>query len=298
MAVSNSLVKKEQTQAVSKSFSGFITSPAIKQRINQMMNEKEGILFTTSIVAAVTANPKLQECENMTIVSAGLLGAALKLNPSPQLGHFYMVPYDNKKKGVKEAQFQLGYKGYIQLAIRSGFYKKLNVVPIKQGEYISWNPFTETLEYSIIEDEKVRAETPTIGYYAMFEYINGFVKAMYWSKEKMQYHADKYSPAYSLKKDELLKAGQIPQSELWKYSSFWYNDFDAMACKTMLRQIISKWGIMSTDMQQAYENDKDVPLVNDENTIDAKHTVVTEQGQEGAAQTAQEFDEAAAALFG
>ena len=152
-----------------------------------------------------------------------------------------MVPFKNKKKGVTEAQFQLGYKGYIQLAIRSGYYRKLNVIAIKEGELIRYNPLEEEIEVSLIEDDIEREETPTAGYYAMFEYENGFKKSMYWSKKKMLAHAEQHFAGFSAKSLELLEAGKIPDSEKWKYSSFWYKDFDGMAMKTMLRQLISKW---------------------------------------------------------
>ena len=122
---------------------------------------------------------------------------------------------------------------------------------------------TEEIEVNLIEDDDAREEAPTIGYYAMFEYTNGFRKAMYWSKKKMMAHADRYSKAFNKKSYEDLKAGKIPQSDMWKYSSFWYQDFDAQACKTMLRQLISKWGIMSVEMQKALEYDQGVAVVKD-----------------------------------
>ena len=186
-----------------------------------------------------------------------------------------MVPYNNKKKGCKEAQFQLGYKGYIQLAIRSGQYKKLNVLAIKEGELIRFDPLNEDIEVNLIEDEDMREQAPTIGYYAMFEYTNGFRKAMYWSKKKMIAHADKYSQAFS--KDatggrypkvsyEDFLAGKYPPQDEWLYSSFWYKDFDGMAFKTMLRQLISKWGIMSIDMISAMESDMGV--IREDGTVD------------------------------
>lgn len=106
-----------------------------------------------------------------------------------------------QQKGCKEAQFQLGYKGYIQLAIRSGQYKKLNVLAIKDGELVRFDPLNEEIEVNLIDDEEVREEAKTIGYYAMFEYTNGFRKAMYWSKKKMEAHALKYSKGYAAKKD-------------------------------------------------------------------------------------------------
>nr|DAI81810.1 MAG TPA: RecT protein [Caudoviricetes sp.] len=262
MAIQNSLVNRNQKGGLT----AYLTQDAVKNQINKVVGGKNGTRFVSSIVSAVQTTPALQECTNPSILSAALLGEALNLSPSPQLGQFYMVPFKNKKKGVTEAQFQLGYKGYIQLAIRSGYYKKLNVLAIKEGELIRYNPLEEEIEVSLIEDDIEREETPTAGYYAMFEYENGFKKSMYWSKKKMLAHADKYSAAFSAKSLELLEAGKIPDSEKWKYSSFWYKDFDGMAMKTMLRQLISKWGIMSIDLQTAI--DKDMAIIREDGTAD------------------------------
>lgn len=254
----NSLVEKKPT------FSSFMASPAIQNKIKSVV--KDSTSFTGSLVSAVATNPSLAECDQFTIFSAALLGESLKLSPSPQLGQFYLVPFKDKKRDCKVAQFQLGYKGYIQLAIRSGFYKKLNVLAIKEGELISYNPLDEEIEVNLIQDDSIREQTPTIGYYAMFEYTNGFRKTMYWSREKMLAHADKYSMAFSAEKYELLQAGKIPTSDLWKYSSFWYKDFDGMAYKTMLRQLISKWGIMSIEIQNAI--DGDMAVIKEDGTKD------------------------------
>lgn len=262
MVGQNSLVNRNQKGGLT----AYLTQDAVKNQINKVVGGKNGTRFISSIVSAVQTTPALQECTNPSILSAALLGEALNLSPSPQLGQFYMVPFKNKKKGVTEAQFQLGYKGYIQLAIRSGYYKKLNVIAIKEGELIRYNPLEEEIEVSLIEDDIEREETPTAGYYAMFEYENGFKKSMYWSKKKMLAHADKYSAAFSAKSLELLEAGKIPDSEKWKYSSFWYKDFDGMAMKTMLRQLISKWGIMSIDLQTAI--DKDMAIIREDGTAD------------------------------
>lgn len=264
MAVSNSLVNRGNTKP--QTFSAFLTSDAIKNRINSMVGGNDGQRFITSIISAVSTNPALSECEHSTILSAAMLGESLKLSPSPQLGQYYMVPFNDKKRGVKVAQFQLGYKGYIQLAIRSGYYKKLNVLAIKQGELVRFNPLDEDIEVNLVEDDTKREALPTIGYYAMFEYNNGFRKAMYWSIEKMMAHADKYSMAFSAEKYRDLLAGKIPQGEMWKYSSFWYKDFDGMAYKTMLRQLISKWGIMSIDLQKAV--DSDMAAINEDGSVD------------------------------
>ena len=264
MAVSNSLVQSRGGKP--KTFSAFLTSDAIKHKINEMVGGRDGQRFITSIISAVSTNPALSECEHSTILSAAMLGESLKLSPSPQLGQYYMVPFKDKKRGCKVAQFQLGYKGYIQLAIRSGYYKKLNVLAIKQGELIRFDPLEEEIEVNLVENDTEREALPTIGYYAMFEYQNGFKKAMYWSREKMMAHADKYSMAFSAKAFEKLQAGEIPEKDLWKYSSFWYKDFDGMAYKTMLRQLISKWGIMSIDLQKAM--DGDMGTINEDGSVD------------------------------
>lgn len=253
MAVSNTLQEKPKGKL---KFSEKIQTKGYQQLIHSTLgNPNRAMRFIAAITSAVAVNPSLQECDAGTILSGALLGESLNLSPSPQLGQYYLIPYNDKKSGGKKAQFQLGYKGYIQLAIRSGYYKKLNVTPIKAGELIRYDTLEETIELQLIEDEEVREQAQTIGYYAMFEYLNGFRKALYWSRSKMEKHADKYSQAFSLEGYKKLLAGEIPQKEMWKYSSFWYKNFDDMACKTMLRQLISKWGIMSMELQEAFEKD-------------------------------------------
>ena len=280
MAVQNSLARQDQSMKLSV----YLQNDAVKKQINQVVGGKNGTRFISSIVSAVQNTPALQECTSPSIVNAALLGEALNLSPSPQLGQFYMVPFDNKKKGCKEAQFQLGYKGYIQLAIRSGYYKKLNVLAIKEGELVRYDPLDEEVEVNLIDDDILREEAPTMGYFAMFEYENGFRKTLYWSKKKMLAHAEKYSFAFykngGAKSLELLEQGKIPEKDMWKYSSFWFKDFDGMALKTMLRQLISKWGIMSIDLQNAMESD--MAMINEDGTkeyVDAvtEENIVSEQ---------------------
>ena len=268
-----------------RSLTAYLTNDAVKKQINNVVGGKNGTRFISSIVSAVQTTPALQECTNPSILSAALLGEALNLSPSPQLGQYYLVPFNNRKKGCKEAQFQLGYKGYIQLAIRSGYYKKLNVLPIKEGELVCYNPLDEEIEVNLIEDDLIREETPTVGYYAMFEYENGFRKTMYWTKRKMMAHADKYSAAFHAADMERIEKGEIPEKDMWKYSSFWYKDFDGMAMKTMLRQLISKWGIMSIDLQTAIE--KDMAVINQDGN--PEYIENEEQGDNVAAE--QEYKE-------
>ena len=244
MAVQNSLQRSRGNQRLG--ISAYLTADAVKNQINQVVGGKDGQRFISAIVSAVNTNPALQECTNQSILSGALLGESLKLSPSPQLGQYYLVPFNDRNKG-KVAQFQLGY---IQLAIRSGQYKKLNVLAIKEGELIRFDPLNEEIEVRLIEDEEEREQANTIGYYAMFEYTNGFRKAIYWSKRKMEAHALKYSKGYQAKKGY----------------TFWEKDFDGMAYKTMLRQLISKWGIMSIDMASAI--DSDMAVINEDGTKD------------------------------
>lgn len=239
-------------------FSVALQTDTYRKLIEQTLGDSERAKrFVASISSAVAVNSDLQECDAGTILSGALLGEALNLSPSPQLGQYYLVPFNSKSKG-KVATFILGYKGYIQLAIRSGNYKKINVIEIKEGELINFDLMTEEIEVNLIQDDIVRENTPTLGYYAMFEYLNGFKKAIYWSKKKMIEHADKYSPAFNKKGYELLEAGKIKEEDMWKYSSHWYKNFDDMAMKTMLRRLISRWGIMSIEMREAFENDDKV----------------------------------------
>ena len=289
MAVQISLARQDQSMKLAV----YLQNDAVKKQINQVVGGKNGTRFISSIVSAVQSTPALQECTSPSIVNAALLGEALNLSPSPQLGQFYMVPFDNKKKGCKEAQFQLGYKGYIQLAKRSGVYKKINVLSIKAGELISYNPLEEELEINLIEDDYVRENTPTIGYYAMFEEVNGYRHSIYWSKQRMLAHAEKYSFAFykngGAKSLELLEEGKIPEKDMWKYSSFWFKDFDAMAHKTMLRQLISKWGTMSIDLQNAI--DKDMAVIHEDGKTEYVDAVKAEDDGVVSDQELQEVQE-------
>lgn len=283
MSVNNSLTKSKGTSRLG--FTAYLTQDAVKEQINKVVGGKNGTRFIASIVSAVNTNPALSECTNQSILSGALLGESLNLSPSPQLGQYYLVPFNDKTKG-KVAQFQLGYKGYIQLAIRSGQYKKLNVIAIKEGELINYDPLNEEIEVKLIDDEEAREQAETIGYYAMFEYTNGFKKAMYWSKKKMEAHALKYSKGYQAKKGY----------------TFWEKDFDGMAYKTMLRQLISKWGIMSIDMVSAM--DADMAVINEDGTkvyVDNEPDVIDmEQPIEAEPETPAEApqNDAQAALFG
>lgn len=300
MAVNNSLTKTKGTQKMG--FTAYLTTDAVNQQIAKVVGGKNSTRFISSIISAVQTNPQLQECTNQSILSAALQGEALNLPPSPQLGYFYMVPFKNKKKGCKEAQFQLSAKGYKQLAMRSGQYLDIDVLYIRDGEYLGRDKFTGKQKFEFIEDDDIRENTPIIGYLAYFEMLNGFKKQLYWTKSKMEKHADTYSQAYSLEADRRLKAGQIPKDELWKYSSYWYTSFDEMAEKTMIRQLLSKWGMLSIEMAQAY--DADMAVINEDGTKDyvdnAPDVIDMEPIEESSKQQtpSEQPQDAKSALFG
>lgn len=256
--------------------------------------------FTAAITSAVAVNPALQECDAGTILAGALLGESLNLSPSPQLGQYYLVPFKQKAKydrggnmirpETTTATFVLGYKGYIQLAIRSGQYKDLEAMEIKQGEYLGRDPETGKAKFQFIEDDDERETLPTIGYMAYFEYnppkgsTTGFRKTIYWSKEKMMTHADTFSKAFSRQGYEDLQAGRVPEKDMWRYSSFWYKNFDDMARKTLIRHLISHWGIMSIDMQTALEHDDAVNVADDgqivTETVEAARASIPADAQE------------------
>ena len=282
MAVNNSLSKSQQKLGLA----AYLTQDAVKNQINSIVGGKDGDKFVTAIVSAVNANPAIKDCTNQSIMAAALLGHSLKLSPSPQLGYYYLVPFNDKEAG-KVAQFQLGYKGYIQLALRSGQYKKLNVLAIKEGELEYFDPLNEEIKVNLMVDRwDEREKAPTIGYYAMFELVNGFRKAIYWSKAQMENHAITYSPGYKAKKGY----------------TFWEKNFDAMAYKTMLRQLISKWGVMSVEMQTAF--DSDMAVINEDGSkiyVENDNEIIDAEVKEAPAAKPSKKEQApapAAALFG
>ena len=256
-------VSAEVDKAKQISFNTLIKSKSVQNALMGTLGDAMHVkTFTSSIISAISTNRDLQKCDGMSIISAALFGESLKLSPSPQLGQYYMVPFNNGKTGTKVATFQLGWKGYYQLALRSGQYKALEVTPVKEGELISYNPFTGECVLEPLNDSD-RENAKTIGYYAYFELTNGFKKSLYWSREKMEKHALTYSKGYAAKKGY----------------TFWEKDFDSMACKTMYRQLIGKYGIMSIDMQKAFINDMTVqPDVTKHDTAGAEEPIYFDAG--------------------
>lgn len=222
-------------------FSEFISSPKSKMVIkNALSDRKRCERFTASLVSVVSLNSELETCTPVSILKSALLAESHGLSLSPQMGQCYLMPRGNSKEGCTEAVLSISYIGLVQLALRSGQYRQLNVLSIKKGELEIWNPLTEELRINFIKDSEERECAETIGYVSCLEYLNGFRKTLYWSRGEMELYAKRYVLAYRKRNP----------------NSLWVKDFDMMAYKTMLRQLITKWGIMSSEMQTVFEQEE------------------------------------------
>lgn len=218
---------------------------------NAISDKNKAARFVTSLITLVSMNPGLKSCDKSTLVSAALNAETLGLALNNQMGFSYVIPYEDKKNKRTVAQFQIGWRGIIQLMIRSGQIKKIHVTEVREGELVKFNPIINEFEFNYIIDEEKRIKSPVIGYYCFFETTNGYVQELYWTKEKMEYHAKTYSPGFV---NDLNKGT--------KYT-FWSKDFDGMAKKTMLKQI-SKFAPMSVELVKAIESDQAV--INEDGT--------------------------------
>lgn len=234
--MANQIAKNNQVTV-----SSLISNDEIRTKFDDVLGKKSNG-FVASLIAA--SKNDLKGVEPNSVLRSAMTAATLDLPIDKNLGFAYIVPYNNKKTGVKEAQFQLSYKGYIQLAIRSGQYKTINAIEVYEHEIARTNRLTGEVEFN--ENDSQINRNKVVGYMAYFKLINGFEKAIYMSKEEMEAHAKKYSQSYSSKKDWAVK------------SSLWTTDFDSMALKTVLKRLISKYGIMSIEMQTAVLNDQAV----------------------------------------
>ena len=258
MENNNQLVKQNgavESAQPKTPFSVFMKNAGNKLVANTLTDPQRKQQFVANLVSAVSSNPTLAECDQVSIVSAALQAESLHFPINNSLGYIYLVPFNDKKAGIKKAQFQIGYKGYIQLAVRSGQYKSINAVEVKEGELGSYDPLNgQTFNWN--PNYEQRKKLKTIGYVGQLELVNGFKKQLYLSYEEILDHADTYSQAFNKQDYQRLLKGEIPAKDMWKYSSFWYRSFDEMRKKTVIRQLLSKWGIMSVEMQEAYVKDQ------------------------------------------
>ncbi len=201
-----------------------LEAPAIKKRFEQLL-DKRAPQFISSIVNLVSSDTNLAKCDPLTVIGSCMVAATLNLPIDKNLGYAWIVPYGNK------STMQIGYKGFIQLALRTGQYRYINVIEVYEGELVKFDRLTEHLEF----DQEKRTSDAIVGYAAYFELLNGFKKTVYWSKEQIILHRDRFSKQAN---------GKV-----------WRDDFDAMAMKTVLKNMLSKWGILSIEMQQAVTGD-------------------------------------------
>ncbi|WP_193065346.1 recombinase RecT [Oceanobacillus oncorhynchi] len=253
-------------QAQGTTMKGLLASPAVMKRFEEVLGNRAN-QFTASILGLYNSEKMLQKAEPMSVISSAMIAATLDLPVDKNLGYAWIVPYGGK------AQFQMGYKGYIQLALRTGQYRNINVIEIYEGELIKWDRLTEEIDL----DFDARQSDKVIGYTGYFELINGFRKTVYWSKEDIEKHKKRFS----------------------KSDFGWKKDWDAMAKKTVIRNLLNKWGILSIDMQKSVVSDNKVGSSDmdhlgetDDNIIDLEYTESndSETTDKDAEQTEANFD--------
>ena len=232
--------RKQTAVSVLKDYLG---SNDVKSRLENLL-DKRAPQFVSSLINAVTNDKNLQECDPRTTIQAAIQAATFDLPISQSLGYAYLVPFRDNATGRKVCTFILGYRGMIQLALRTGVYRNINVVDVREGELKKWDRLTEELVIEFIEDEDERESRPVVGYAGYFGLVNGFEKRTYWTVGQIDAHEKKF------------RKGQY-QTKGWK------ENYDEMAKKTVLRNLIGKWGLMSIEYQgsqlaDAMENERQI----------------------------------------
>lgn len=254
------VAKKQQTPQ--QAIKVFFTAESVQGRFRELLGTKaQG--FVTSLLQVVNGNKGLSLAEPNTIYQSAMMAATLDLPINQNLGFAWIIPYDESFKNStgqwdkkKVAQFQLGWRGFVQLAMRSGQYARLNVVEVFANQFKSYNIMTEELDANFDID----GEGEIVGYASYFRLLNGFEKTVYWSKTKVIQHAEKYSQAYK-------SGGKSPWADK--------DQFHEMGKKTVLKNTLSKWGILSIEMQKAIVVDQ--AIVKDAETLDVDYVDNTEE---------------------
>lgn len=258
-----SAAKAEQSapkQTITTLMNSILDGEGYRKRFEDLMGNRTP-QFVSSIVSMVNGTPELKDAfvsSPVTVIQSALKAASYDLPIDPGLGYAYIVPFKNGKKGgIREAQFILGYKGMIQLALRTGAYKTINVTDIREGELKSFNRLTEEIEIEFVEDEDERDALPVIGYAGYYKFINGTEKTVYMSRKQIEAHERKN------------RKGQY-------MSPLWRDDFDSMAYKTVLRRMIGKWGIMSINYQTASAATLEQAQKAAQNALDEDDAIITD----------------------
>ncbi len=238
---------------------GILDDKETKRLLQESLKENAGA-FSASILDLYNSDTYLQRCDPKQVFGECLKAVSLKLPINKQLGFAYVIPYGNT------AQFQLGYKGMIQLCMRTGSYKYINAGAVYEGEYKGENKLTGEID---ISGEKI--SDAVVGYFAYIETLNGFKKALYWSREKVNAHAQKFSKSFK------------------SSSSVWKTDFDAMAIKTVLRNLLSHYGYMSVEMADAFTAEENTAVA--DNIISGENDTVIETTPEAVVDTTPAADD-------
>jgi recombination protein RecT len=255
--MSNTALTKRETVTVN--VSQYLNNDKVKKYLEDLLKDRTG-QFVTTLVSLSKLTPGLDKCDPKTLLYCGLKAASLNLPLDNNLGFAYVIPYNNRKESVVEAQFQAGYRAFVQLAQRTGQYRRINVIDVRAGELKKWDPFTEELSIELIEDQEKREKTAVIGYAGMFELVNGYRKVTYWTKEKVLKHARRFSKTFN--------------------NGPWQTDQDAMCKKTVLKDLLSKWGPMSTELVEAIKYDGAVIRKDEESGAENPDYVDFRQAQE------------------
>jgi recombination protein RecT len=241
-----------------------LSNESIKSRFADILGKRANA-FMSSIISATKANPDLALCEPNTVISSAVIAATLDLPIQSNLGFAHIVPY-NSKQG-KQAQFQMGWKGFVQLALRTGQYKTINATEVYEGELVSY----DRISGDVVLDSSKKVSEKIIGYVAFFRLLNGFEKHLYWTRQQVEAHGAKYSKSF--------------KSDYGR----WKLDFDAMAIKTVLKMLLSKYGILSVDMNTAIIADQSI--VKNPDTMDVSYPDAAEQQTISSMPTPPSFEE-------
>ena len=228
-----------------KLFNQTINSPSTQKYLADVLGDRK-MSFVNNLVALVANNANLQQCEPYTLMFAAMKATALSMPLDNSIGMAYIIPYNDNKKGITVAQFQIGWRGFVQLALRSGMFKSINATEIREGEMLGRNRLTGELNFKFEENDEKRAKLPIIGYVSHFKLLNGYESVFYMSKAEVEAHAKRYSQTYASKKDYIRNASK------------WTTDFDMMALKTVTKLNISKNAPLSVELKDAMQADQAV----------------------------------------
>lgn len=268
--VNGGLMRRNEGNTPAVTVKGLLCNVDYKKRFEEILGKKAQGFMSSVINVAKTSS--LADCEPTSIVSAAVIAATLDLPIDPNLGFAYIVPYNNTKKKIKEGQFQIGYKGFIQLAQRSGQFKTINAVEVREGEIKKVNRLTGEIEFNDDFDLATMEEKKVVGYVGYFSLLNGFEKALYMSREQLEAHGKKYSQSYKSREKWIVE------------KSLWTTDFDSMATKTVIKLLLSKYAPLSIEMQTAVTADQAVikkDVINSNTTIDASNMEYADNDDNG-----------------